>query len=317
MTQDNDEGDGGNKETTFGMTQDNDEGDGGNKETTSGRTWEDDKGDGGKKSGDEKSESSDDENERATEDEDEDLDDDVPYLRFHVNCFNMANLKGKFFEVMAKPSSTVMSVKFFLWGKLGIPPPHQRLLFKGNDLTDFDMLGDAGVENDSVLDMLFRGRGGTKGIKKIAKMERVTKAKENMTQKLLETKQMSEKCKVDLLSLTEQQIVAFMQSFEGCKNTEEQLVVMSSYLKALPPSDRIALRSKLAVGGLEQKTQSIGRIILGSIFQDIQNESDRLAAIKASIDSMFSAVFLSIFCNALNDKVDFRAFHSLLNAVDS
>lgn len=82
------------------------------------------------------------------------------------------NLSSKTIALDVKKSDTVLAVKEKIRDKEGIDPSQQRLIFARSDMLDEDTLRDYGIENNSTISLVVRGRGGKK--KKRGKKRKAT-----------------------------------------------------------------------------------------------------------------------------------------------
>ncbi|KAI0458075.1 hypothetical protein F5B21DRAFT_38742 [Xylaria acuta] len=69
-------------------------------------------------------------------------------------------LTGMVFRIQSSPSETVKGFREALHDAGGYPPNEQRLLFNGKELEDERILSDYGIENNSVVHVIMRLRGG-------------------------------------------------------------------------------------------------------------------------------------------------------------
>jgi hypothetical protein len=221
------------------------------------------------------------------------------YMHFYVNCFNVANLTGKIVDVMAKPHSTVMSVKCFLWGKLGIKPTHQRLLFKGNDLMDFDLLGDVGIDNDVVLEMMFRGHGGgsSKAVKKTAGKKKVYDGNKNTKKVILDQKLVTLKQQVENMGAIDQGAIAAdvmlaVNQIEAGMDSPEAFIETLLY--------QMNAEQLSSIGGMMQKNQernlgSIGSLLMQNVIGGIDNIIDQNNYLKEILLTKLNVLFVHAF----------------------
>jgi hypothetical protein len=68
-------------------------------------------------------------------------------------------LTGKAVGFSVYPTDSVEILKRMIQDKEGIPPDHQRLIYKGKQLEDDHKVEDYGIRNGSILDLVLRLRG--------------------------------------------------------------------------------------------------------------------------------------------------------------
>ena len=69
-------------------------------------------------------------------------------------------LTGKEIEIDIEPSDTVARIKERVEEKEGIPPPQQRLIFGGKQMSDDKKAQDYNIEGGTVLHLVLALRGG-------------------------------------------------------------------------------------------------------------------------------------------------------------
>lgn len=69
-------------------------------------------------------------------------------------------MSGKTITLQTKDISTVESIKFQIQDKEGIPPEEQLFLFKGKQLSDYEILRELHITNESILRLVLRLREG-------------------------------------------------------------------------------------------------------------------------------------------------------------
>ena len=69
-------------------------------------------------------------------------------------------MTGKIFTIHASPSDTISTIKVKIKDKEGVPTDQQRLVFDGKQLEDRFTVSDYKIENDSVVHLVLRLRGG-------------------------------------------------------------------------------------------------------------------------------------------------------------
>jgi len=72
-------------------------------------------------------------------------------------------LTGKTIEIFITPKSTILQLKLKIHKKEGIPTDQQRLIFAGKQLEESYRLKDYKILNESILHLVLRLRGGTRG----------------------------------------------------------------------------------------------------------------------------------------------------------
>jgi len=77
--------------------------------------------------------------------------------RIHLE---IKTLTGVSIDIQIKPDQSIEDLKCMIQDKEGIPPDQQRLIFAGRQLEDDRTLFDYRIQNDSVLHLVLRLRGG-------------------------------------------------------------------------------------------------------------------------------------------------------------
>ncbi|ODQ81348.1 hypothetical protein BABINDRAFT_7151 [Babjeviella inositovora NRRL Y-12698] len=69
-------------------------------------------------------------------------------------------LTGREIELDVEPSDKIIRIKELMEEKEGIPPPQQRLIFQGKQLSDENTVGASKVDAGAVLHLVLTLRGG-------------------------------------------------------------------------------------------------------------------------------------------------------------
>eukprot|EP00347_Sterkiella_histriomuscorum_P000016 403377506 len=71
-----------------------------------------------------------------------------------------STLTGRLIDLTAEPSDMILSLKYQIQDKEGIPPDQQRLIFNGKALENNWTISQVGIQEGSQVSLVLKLRGG-------------------------------------------------------------------------------------------------------------------------------------------------------------